>query len=430
MASRFHYKSMRSHKWVANASFKPVTLRFIPQGWRRLHSVQRLGRRSLRYLLPLLFLMSLLTVLLGNSFTPATAQLPRQEIRGVWMTNNDFNTLRDRAKVQNATNQLRQLNFNTIYPVVWNSGYVMYPSAVAKRTGIQPFVLRGSDGHDILADITAQAHRQGLLVIPWFEFGFMAPPMSELMLNHPDWFTQKRDGSQTSLSAAGEVAWLNPFHPEVQKFITDLVLEIVTQYDVDGIQFDDHMSLPHEFGYDKYTVALYTQETKNNPPPNPQDPAWVRWRADKITAFMVQLNQAVKAKKPGAIFSVSPNYYDFAYKFHLQDWLNWLRLNIVDELIVQVYRPNLQNFIAKISRPEIQEAQQKIPTGIGIMAGLRNNPVPIQQIKSQVRATQKRGLGVAFFYYESLWNYAPEPVTERQSAFQALFPASALRARI
>ncbi|MCX7593549.1 MAG: family 10 glycosylhydrolase [Fischerella sp.] len=430
MASRFHHKSTRSHKWVANASFKPVTLGFIPQVWQRLHALKRLGGRSLRYLLPLLFLMSLLTVLLGNNFHPATAQLSRQEIRGVWMTNNDFNILRDRAKVQDAINQLRKLNFNTIYPVVWNSGYVMYPSAVAKRTGIQPFVLRGSDGHDILADITAQAHRQGLLVIPWFEFGFMAPPMSELMLNHPDWFTQKRDGSQTSLSAAGEVAWLNPFHPEVQKFITDLVLEIVTQYDVDGIQFDDHMSLPHEFGYDQYTVALYTKETKNNPPANPQDPAWVRWRADKITAFMVQLNQAVKAKKPGVIFSVSPNYYDFAYKFHLQDWLAWVRLNIVDELIVQVYRPNLQSFIAKISRPEIQEAQQKIPTGIGIMAGLRNNPVPIQQIKSQVRATQERGLGVAFFYYESLWNYAPEPVAERQSAFQALFPASALRARI
>jgi uncharacterized lipoprotein YddW (UPF0748 family) len=58
----------------------------------------------------------------------------------------------------------------------------------------------------------------------------------------------------------------------------------------------------------------------------------MRWRADKITAFMVQLNQAVKARKPNAIFSISPNYYDFAYKFQLQDWLAWVRQNIVDEL--------------------------------------------------------------------------------------------------
>jgi len=97
---------------------------------------------------------------------------------------------------------------------------------------------------------------------------------------------------------------------------------------------------------------------------------------------------------------------------------------------VQVYRPNLQSFVANISRPEIQEAQQIIPTGIGIMTGLRNNPVPIQQIKAQVRAAQERGLGVTFFYYESLWNDTPEPLNERQAGFQTLFPSPALRARV
>jgi uncharacterized lipoprotein YddW (UPF0748 family) len=75
----------------------------------------------------------------------------------------------------------------------------------------------------------------------------------------------------------------------------------------------------------------------------------------------------------------------------------------------------------------MQEAQQMIPTGVGIMAGLRNKPVPMQDIKSQVKASQERGLGVAFFYYESLWNYAPETLSDRQSEFQSLFPYPALR---
>ncbi|MFN6488214.1 MULTISPECIES: glycoside hydrolase family 10 protein [unclassified Nostoc] len=415
-----------------------MKLSFIIQSLRR-RCIAACRQTLLKSLFPILILISFVTVLLLDSFIPAIsegggfsaiAQIPRQEIRGVWMTNNDFDTLKSRDKVQDAVSQLRRLNFNTIYPVVWNSGYVMYPSALAQRAGIQPFVYKGSDGHDILADLITQAHRKGLLVIPWFEFGFMAPPTSELALNYPNWFTQKRDGSQTSNSAAGEVMWLNPFLPQVQEFITNLVLETVTQYDADGIQFDDHMSLPHEFGYDQYTVSLYTKETKNPPPNNSQDAAWVKWRADKITAFMVKLNQAVKQRKPQAIFSVSPNYYDFAYKFHLQDWLSWMRQNIVDELIMQVYRPDLQSFVANISRPEIQEAQKTIPTGIGIMTGLRNNPVPIQQIKSQVRAVQERGLGVTFFYYESLWNDALESLEERQAGFENLFPSPALRARV
>ncbi len=407
-----------------------MKLRFILRSW----------WRSLKFkYLPLLFLASFITVLLaGNpigAIAPwvvpkAIAQQPFQEIRGVWMTNNDTEILVDHPKLQEAVRQLGLLNFNTIYPVVWNSGYVLHESAVAQRIGIQPFVRKGLQGQDIFTDLVTQAHYRGLLVIPWFEFGFMAPPTSELVLNHPDWITQRRDRSQTWIGAAGEVVWLNPFHPEVQQFITDLVLEVVTQYPVDGIQFDDHTSLPNEFGYDSYTIALYKQETKKEVPPNPQDPEWVRWRADKITAFVTQLNHAVKKRKPKAIFSISPNPYVTAYNTYLQDWLTWVREGIVDELIVQVYRPNLQSFREQLARPEIQEAQQKIPTGVGVLTGLRNKPVSMQLIQAKVQAARDRGLGVAFFYYESLWDNSPEPITERQSNFQSLFHFPAFRSAI
>lgn len=395
----------------------PSMTRFMTKGW----------RCSTRWLLPALFLLSLMAVLMASAFVPTVAQYPRQEIRGVWMTTNDTDILRDHAKLQDAVGQLARLHFNTIYPVVWNAGYAMYPSTVVQQAGIQSFVYRGIQGQDILADLIAQGHARGMLIVPWFEFGFMAPPTSELATKYANWLTQKQDGTKTSMSAAGEVVWLNPFRPEVQQFISSLVLEIVTRYDADGIQFDDHMSLPNEFGYDSYTISLYQKETGKTPPADPKDPDWVRWRANKITAFMVQLHNAVKAVKPQAIFSVSPNYYDFAYRFHLQDWLAWVRQNAVDELIVQVYRPNLQSFLEQITRSEIQEARQKIPTGIGILTGLRNNPVAISMIQAQTQSARAQGLGICFFYYESLWDYAPEPPEQRQAGFQALFPYQAIR---
>lgn len=410
----------------------------------------------------------------------ANAQPTRAEIRGVWMTNNDLNTLRDRRKLSEALIKLKQLNFNTIYPVVWNSGYAMYPSVTAKKAGIQPFLFKGTEGQDLVASVVAQAHNQGLLMIPWFEFGLMAPTTSELAINRQSWLTQKRDRSFNSINEDGEVVWLNPFRPEVQEFITDLVLEVVSNYDVDGIQFDDHMSLPNEFGYDSFTVNLFRKDaiqrikaceakrisykspkkspqninknsTKNSinnigvpliittpvptpPPPlgncnniptepssNPSDPYWVKWRADKITEFMVRLNKAVKQRKPNAIFSVSPNYYDFAYKEQLQDWLAWIRQDIVDELLVQVYRPDLSSFVSVINRPEIQQAKQKIPTAIAILSGLRSNPSPIRQIQFQVQATRERNLGISFFYFNSLWNYGPEPMEERMAQIKNFF---------
>jgi len=355
---------------------------------------------------------------------------PFQEIRGVWITTNDMDVLRDSNQLHHALAQLGALNFNTVYPVVWNSGYVLYPSPVAQREGIQPFVWRGLDGQDMIADVINKAHLQGLLAIPWFEFGFMAPPLSELTLTHPTWLTHRQDGSNTSLSAAGEVSWLNPFHPEVQQFITDLVLEVITRYNVDGIQFDDHTSLPVEFGYDSYTVSLYQQETGELPPANPRDPAWMQWRANKLTAFMTQLHGAVKARKPNIIFSVSPNPYDTAYNGFLQDWLTWVRQGLVDELLVQVYRSEIGTFMDHITRPEIQEAQQRIPTAVGILTGLRNRPVPMRLVQSKVQAARSRGLGMAFFFYESLWDAAPEPPAERQSSFQVMFRTPAVRSRL
>jgi uncharacterized lipoprotein YddW (UPF0748 family) len=352
---------------------------------------------------------------------------PKQEIRGVWLTNNDMNVLKDRRKLTDAIAQLSQLNFNTVYPVVWNSGYATYHSQVAQQAGIQSFFYKGTEGQDILSDVSQLARQNGLMVVPWFEFGFMAPPTSELALNHPEWLTQQRNGSQTSISAAGEVSWLNPFHPDVQKFITDLVLEIVTQYDVDGIQFDDHMSLPNQFGYDDYTKALYTQETKKPVPNNPEDAEWTRWRANKITEFMLRLRIAVKERKPQAIVSVSPNYADYAYKFHLQDWRAWVNRGITDELIVQVYGADMNRYVNKITRPEMTEANQKISTAVGVLTGLRRQPVTMRQIQTQVQEAHDRGLGVVFFYFESLWNDAPEPLQDRISGFQYLFRNPARR---
>lgn len=352
---------------------------------------------------------------------------PDAPIRGVWMTANDMKVLRDGPRLGEAIHQLSDLHFNTIYPVVWNAGYAYYPSEVTKRRKIQTFTMLGLQRQDILADVISRGHAEGLLVVPWFEFGFMAPPSSELATRHPQWLTQKQDGGKTSISAAGEVVWLNPFHPEVQAFITEMVMEVISKYDGDGIQFDDHMSLPVDFGYDSYTMALYKKETKKDPPSNPKDAAWMTWRANKITTFMESLKQQVREVKPKAIMSISPNYYDFAYKLQLQDWLAWVRQGIADEIIVQLYRPDLASFDPELNRPEISESQQKIPTAVGIMSGLRHQPVTMSVVDAQVRATQRRGLGVCFFYFESLWTTAPESPDTRLAALQQMFPAPAPR---
>jgi uncharacterized lipoprotein YddW (UPF0748 family) len=239
---------------------------------------------------------------------------------------------------------------------------------------------------------------------------------------HRSWLTQKRDGSLTSISAAGEVVWLNPFRPEVQQLITDLVLEVVSQYGAEGIQFDDHMSLPREFGYDPFTVELYRKDTGKTPPANADDPAWVQWRAQRLTSFMQELSQAIRAARPGAIVSISPNYYDFAYKLQLQDWRRWVLTGVADELLIQIYRPDLASYLPQLSKPEVLEARDRIPTAIALLSGQRNRPTPLPLIQEKVNANRQHGLGTGFFYLESLWSLGPEPATERIQGLQQMLP--------
>lgn len=371
-----------------------------------------------------LFGLSLIAAMIVHSFIPAAAVVrpPAQEIRGVWLTTNDTDILIDQPKLHNAIDELAELNFNTLYPVAWNGGYALFDSGIAQRAGIQHFVRRGIQGYDILAELTTEAHAKGMSVIPWFEFGFMAPATSELATLHSDWLTQKRTGSRMDTSReGGDMVWLNPFKPEVQQFITHLLLELVSRYDVDGVQFDDHFILPAEFGYDSYTRALYKAETDRDAPSDPHNPHWVKWRADKLTAFVKTLNADLKARRRDVVFSVAPNPYDFAYKGQLQDWLTWVRQGVVDELIVQIYRNNLSAFRQHLYSPSFREAQRTIPTAAGILTGLRNSPVPINLIEAKAVSARSSGAGMAFFFYESLWEDAPEPADARRASFRHLF---------
>ena len=346
----------------------------------------------------------------------------QQELRGVWLTANDMPVLRDRDRMQATVNQLADLQFNRLYVVVWNGGMAYYPSQLSESRGFQSFTYRGLQQQDVIGELISAGRSRGLKVLPWFEFGFMAPPDSEVAKTHRSWLTQKRDGSLTSISAAGEVVWLNPFRPEVQQLITDLVLEVVNQYGAEGIQFDDHMSLPKDFGYDPFTVELYRKDTGKTPPANPDDPGWVQWRANRLTAFMQRLSQAIRTARPGAIVSISPNYYDFAYKLQLQDWRRWVKTGVADELLIQIYRPDLASYLPQLSKPEVLEARDQIPTAIAVLSGQRNRPTPLSLIQEKVEANRQQGLGIGLFYLESLWSLGPEAPSERITALQRMLP--------
>ncbi|MGB3201914.1 MAG: family 10 glycosylhydrolase [Nodosilinea sp.] len=425
-----------------------------------------------------------------------TVPSPLRETRGVWLTNVDSSVLFSTEALQSAVNRLADLNFNTLYPVVWNYGHTLYPSATAQRElGVSQHLMgdlrppgpASESDRDMLREAIEFGHARGMAVVPWFEFGFMAPADYELYRRHPDWFIQKQPeaGSAVPKAAAkpaspklsalerpqaSELArekhrtdqwiaqvdeflpdneplvdpgiwmegnviprrWMNPFHPQVQKFQLELINDLVSNYEVDGFQFDDHLGLPVDFGYDPFTINLYRAEHSGQAPPSdPQDAEWVAWRANKISDFLAEVYKLVKARRPNAVVSISPNPYPFAYANYLQDWPTWVSRGIVDELVIQVYRSDQNRFMWEMNKPSIQAARRKIPVSIGILSGLRARPVKMDFITDQMAAVRDRAYsGMSFFFYESLWiSPPPETATQRVEQLQQAFASSATRPR-
>ncbi|WP_013323104.1 glycoside hydrolase family 10 protein [Gloeothece verrucosa] len=387
------------------------------------------------------------------------------EVRGVWLTNVASGVFFAPWSINRAITSLSRLNFNTLYPVVWNRGHTFYPSQIAlKETGQleDPLLRTLRAGSDVLAEIIEVAHREGLTVLPWFEYGFIVPADSALAKRHRSWLTQNQQGqyypksSKTDEVLQDDVSyqqknilskwlfqsyqqrvknfvWLNPNHPEVQKFIKDLIVEVVTNYDVDGIQLDDHFGLPVELGYDPLTIKLYQKDHQGKKPPrNFRDGEWMRWRAAKLTNFMEDLVKTVRIIRPDVRISLSPNSHYFSYQNYLQDWKTWVKRGLVDELVLQVYRSNLQDFQAQLSQAAVQFSRQRIPVSVGILTGTWRSPVSILKIEQQVKIVRERGFaGVSFFYWETLWGYfTPESPRKRRQVFEKIFAQPALRPEV
>jgi len=327
---------------------------------------------------------------------------------GVWLTNVDSDVLFSRAGIQDAVDFMAEHGINTVYPVVWNDAHTLYPSAVCQATLGYAIDPRMKD-RDPLQEIIEAAHAQGIRVIPWFEYGFAASYRKDggiILEKHPHWAA--RDSSGGLLTKNG-FEWLNAYHPEVQAFLMGMIKEVVMNYDVDGIQGDDRLpASPVEGGYSEYTRKLYAADHAGaEPPRNPRDPAFKRWKADHLNAFGKRVYAEVKALKPDVLISWAPSIYPWSYDEYLQDWPEWIRGGYADEVIPQCYRYSFERYrqtLAALSADSlgISEEQQAmiIP---GILMNVGDYRIPLDYLQQAVSENRQRGFtGEVHFFYEGL----------------------------
>ncbi len=333
------------------------------------------------------------------------AQADTTPIRGVWVTNVGSRALQSEQTIREAVALCRSKGINTIFVVVWNNGVTLYPSKLMQSyTGIKQDPLY--KGFDPIQAMVTEAHRQGLKVHAWFEFGFSyayGDSNTRWAQRYPHWLGRNNKGARLQKNG---FYWWNALHPEVQQFMQQLVLEVVAQYAVDGVQGDDRLpAMPAEGGYDDYTRALYQQQTGRTPPQAYNDSAWLRWKADQLSNFARTLYQAVKKQRKDCLVSWAPSIYPWSREQYLQDWPAWLNGGYADYILPQLYRYNMDAYEKILKELDAQVSPaQKSRVFPGILSSLGNGyRVKPDLLRQMITLNRRYGFrGECLFYFETL----------------------------
>ncbi|MEH1831169.1 MAG: family 10 glycosylhydrolase [Nostoc sp.] len=327
------------------------------------------------------------------------------ETRGIWLTTTDSKVLRSKQRIAEAMDLLAETGFNVVFPVVWNKAVTQYPSQTMQQTfgvEIDPLCV----GRDPLEEVVVEARRVGLKVIPWFEYGFASSYNLNggiLLQKKPEWAARDCKGN---LLKKNGFEWLNALDSQVQEFLLNLVLEVVKNYDVDGVQGDDRFpALPSEGGYDQVTLARYHQQFNHNPPQNPKNRQWLQWRADILTEFLARLYREVKAVNPNLLVAIAPNVYDWAFQEYLQDSPTWLKRGIVDLIQPQIYRRDFRSYQAIADKLVTQQfTDATLPKlAPGILMKLGSYCISPEYLVQAIEYNRQLGIqGEVFFFYEGL----------------------------
>jgi uncharacterized lipoprotein YddW (UPF0748 family) len=332
----------------------------------------------------------------------------------------------------------KELNFNTLYVCAWAKTRTLYPSETlaanstynTAREGMFTPAYTGISG-DPLTDLIEVAHAEGLKVILWYEYGFMArwgtpptPQNDRILAVHPHWVGINNQGQPSHYNNSD--FYYNAYNPEVQQFLLDIVMEAVLNYNIDGVQGDDRMpAMPRNSGYDDYTVNRYKAEHGGqNPPSNPDNFQWVRWRADILNQFGQDFFVVVKAAKPEVLVTNSPNPYPWAFNNLMQEWPVWLDAGNVEIMSVQCYRYTIAAYRSTVNEVLSYFTSHgdgnllRLSPGI-ILYGSAGLTDP-ELVAEKIKYNRSRGItGESFFYNTPLGE-------ERiQKVIMAMYPAPA-----
>ncbi|MDF5736501.1 MULTISPECIES: glycoside hydrolase family 10 protein [unclassified Nostoc] len=304
---------------------------------------------------------------------PVDRRLAQPEIRAVWLDRGTIVRAASKAGLAQIFDRLAQAGINTVFFETVNAGYTIYPSQVAKE---QNPLIRGWDP---LAEAVKLAHERDMELHAWvWTFAAGNQRHNEIinvnpnypgpvLAAHPDWANYDNLGNMIPLGQTKP--FFDPANPEVRQYLLKLYEEIVTRYNVDGLQLDyirypfQDPSAGRSYGYGKAARAQFQQLSGVDPinisPSQPE--LWQKWtifRTAQIDSFVAQVSQQLRQKRPNLILSVAVFPLPELERIQKiqQNWETWARRGDVDLIVPMTYALDTPRF-QRLAQPWIASKQ-------------------------------------------------------------------------
>ena len=261
--------------------------------------------------------------------------LPAGEWRAVWVSylewaELDFSSEEAfRAGAAQLLDNCLSLGLNTVIAQVRPFGDALYRSQLFPWSHLCTGVQGQDPGFDPLDVLLTEAHGRGLSVEAWINpyrlkgSASMPAALAEnnLMNTHPEWVWQNPDNGS---------AYLNPAIPEAADYVVQGVAELVQNYAIDGVHFDDYFYPTTDPALDAARFAASGAGDLGS------------WRRANVTALVKAAHDAVKAADPTLRFGISPQGNpDNDLTEQYSDVTSWLTAEgedaVVDYLCPQIY---------------------------------------------------------------------------------------------
>ncbi len=295
------------------------------------------------------FTVALLVFLISSTIFSQSIP-PKREMRAAWVatvinldwpSSNNLSTEAQKSELIELLDELKRDGINTVIFQVRSECDAMYSS------GYDPwsFWLTGSQGtppfpyYDPLEFAIEEAHKRGMELHAWFNpyraersVGNYSIASNHVTVQHPDWVIQ-----------IATFKFLDPGLPMVRDYVTSVIYDIVSRYDVDGIHADDYF-----YPYPPNQITTQDNQTFIDYPRGFINKA--DWRRDNVNLLITQVNDTIQSIKPWVKFGMSPfgiwkngvppgivglSAYDDIYC----DAIAWLHNRSIDYLTPQLYWP-------------------------------------------------------------------------------------------